>query len=357
MEIYSRYLDKQIEIPDVKTVSGGEEVTIISHDALEDIVYNHEASITNNIQAHVVCVISEPGHYAFLCSISDKFGRRVEYIGESTENTLETQIAKDYPALMAYKRAFDAATIKFLGLPSKVYSDQQISVNNEESVSTGRSISAPPVETPSTPASDNEEVNKHDKQSVPAEQKKGVRGRPRKNSFVAPPIEPEQNENTKPNATGNKDDEPQTPEDSKRHNNKNGSSFVAPPLTEMDTELIEDAPASPATPTDKKQITAPAIESDIDIEADDSTPNKQDAGTHEDKAESEREADEYDTVITCGSLKGRGFTIRTGYEANPSAIHWIAEEMVARNEQQQLQQDLCRAYRELMRKKGENNAS
>ena len=130
MKITSKYLDREIEIPPTQFADGDETVTIIPHDVLEDLIYNSEEAAVNNIQVHYSIVVAEPRHYAFVCSINDKHGRRIESIGESLEDTLSTVISRNYPVLMAAKRAFDDAAIKFLGCPGKVYSDQQIEVEN-----------------------------------------------------------------------------------------------------------------------------------------------------------------------------------------------------------------------------------
>jgi len=126
MKMHSRYLNRDIELPETNIQSNGEAITIVPHDALEDLIYNSQEASDNNIQVHYTPVVVEPRHYAFMCAINDKFGRRIESIGESLDATLENEISRNYPALMAVKRAFDDAAIKFLGLDGKVYSDQQM---------------------------------------------------------------------------------------------------------------------------------------------------------------------------------------------------------------------------------------
>lgn len=51
---------------------------------------------------------------------------------EAEDGTLDTEIAQNYPVLMAHKRSFDDAAIKYLGLEGKVYSDQQIAASLED---------------------------------------------------------------------------------------------------------------------------------------------------------------------------------------------------------------------------------
>lgn len=133
----SKYWGIDIPIPEQKMISAGEEVLIIPHDTLDDILHNSELAIENNVCIHAVqLATNEPRHYAFLCTISDKNGRRAESVGEACDPTLTTEIAQNYPVLMAYKRAFDDAAIKYLGLEGKVYSDQQISSSDSASTTT-----------------------------------------------------------------------------------------------------------------------------------------------------------------------------------------------------------------------------
>lgn len=127
MRIKSFYLG-EIDLKITEILSpNGEILQIAPHAELEKLIYDHPKSIEMGISARHTPVVVEKDHYAFMCVISDKTGRRVEGIGESLPNTLENEIAKNYPALMAFKRAFDDAAIKFFGLP-RVYSDQQIDV-------------------------------------------------------------------------------------------------------------------------------------------------------------------------------------------------------------------------------------
>lgn len=132
MKIMFKYLDREIDIDLTEFQDGKEPVTIIPHDVLHDLIYNSEEAAQNNIQVHSVLSFSEPGHYAYQCVINDKNGRRIEGFGESTAATLTTEIARNYPALMANKRAFDDAAIKFLGCEGKVYSDQQIDISGQQ---------------------------------------------------------------------------------------------------------------------------------------------------------------------------------------------------------------------------------
>lgn len=124
MKLRSNYLNEDIESYEVSDGSGTN--NIVAHSVLEDVINNHPLCRANNVKYTYTVICREVGHYAFLCHMSDVSGRCVETVGEAMDATLKTQIGKEYPVLMAAKRAFDDAAIKFLQLP-KAYSDQQIS--------------------------------------------------------------------------------------------------------------------------------------------------------------------------------------------------------------------------------------
>ena len=132
--VFSKYFGKEIEVASETIVDGNRALTLISHDGLEDIISNNPLCISNNVQYHITKEIAEPGHYAFMCAMWDKNGKKVEAMGESYLKYLKTKIAQEYPTLTAFNRAFDAAAISFLGLPSKVYSDQQIDLSPTDNV-------------------------------------------------------------------------------------------------------------------------------------------------------------------------------------------------------------------------------
>lgn len=118
-KIHSDYLDMDF---DVVTYPGDQgEVQIISHDALENIIHN-QVGIDVGVKYDITEMHIADRHCVFRCTISDSNGRRIQAIGESMQASLDTDIAKMYPALMAAQRAFDRAVIRYLQFPSKVYS-------------------------------------------------------------------------------------------------------------------------------------------------------------------------------------------------------------------------------------------
>lgn len=334
MNMFSKYFGKEIELNAIESISNGEVVMVVPHDDLVDVIINSQDAIDNNIQAHTAPIVVEPGHYAFLCTISDKNGRRVEEIGESTADTLETVIARGYPALMAFKRAFDAAAIRFLGLPGKLYSDQQISSASSETVPTGNTYVAPPVEedtnygkhaeTESTAKSEETEPAQEEKK--PADKKKtSGRRTTRKSAYAAPPLEESESEAKTEPADAPKSEGPaEQPVESKK------TAYAAPPIDE------ELEPAKQEEPPKATSYAAPPIEEDVPTTSE-SMSDGSDVG----------EKDIFDTtIIECGMLKGMKISIRKGYEVNPSAIRWIAEMLTPRSEVQAEQQKLCRQFLE-----------
>lgn len=323
--MFSTYLQKEIEVPAQTVISAGEVVQIIPHDFLESFLNNDAIAREFNIMCHYTHIpVMEPRHYVFLCAISDKHGRRVECIGESLDETLTTEIARNYPALMAYKRAFDAAAIKYLGLEGKVYSDQQCAETTSTATkSPTDNYSAPPIddEPPCEPVSEPEPVAESEPTPAIAttEEKKPARSTKSSGkssaksssktsakapvSYIAPPIEEEDSEMPVQDA---------------------GSvNFGAPPLDDEDEPVIpEEKPAATG-------FGAPPLD---DEEEEASAP----AG----------KTDRFDTIVQYGRLKSKNppMTIRQAYEEHPDIIHWIAETMNAYNADTKAIKALCAEY-------------
>ena len=66
-------------------------------------------------------------HYLVECVIRDGNGNfEIREHGEVMQDTLLTEISKQYPAKMCLNRAFDRAAIRYLGLGKRVYSSEEI---------------------------------------------------------------------------------------------------------------------------------------------------------------------------------------------------------------------------------------
>lgn len=119
-KVTSGYLGIELEVDTYE--SDGK--VIISHLSLEDIAYNQMPKEIN-FKTKTEILYVNGTHCVAKCTVSDRNGRVIEAIGESTSNSLTTSVAKMYPALIAAQRAFDRAFIRYLNLPGKVYSDTE----------------------------------------------------------------------------------------------------------------------------------------------------------------------------------------------------------------------------------------
>lgn len=119
MKIFSKTLEEEIEIGTVDSSAG----MLLSHEDLMNVIIEHMPRFRYQlIHEHV-----SENHSVYRCVIDDtETGKHVESIGESVPETLSTEISKNYPTLMAAKRAFDEAAITILRLPGKFYSNEQI---------------------------------------------------------------------------------------------------------------------------------------------------------------------------------------------------------------------------------------
>lgn len=303
MELYSRYLNAHQEVPEYRVSSGGDVVTLIPHDLLEELVYNSIAAADNNIQVHYTPVVIEPNHYAFLCAINDKHGRRIECIGESLAATLETDIARNYPALMAVKRAFDDAAIKFFGFPGKVYSDQQI-----------MSAAAP----------------------VAAE------GEP------SAPTTTGEAEMGSQNPTGNSStDSPKSDSDDEHIDGLGAEAVKSPEASptanhgdlSLDEEPLPDGSASPTNAPD----VAPGTSTDATAKVAPAANNApKGEGTNAMSATAPGEPDEFDTIIVdVGSVKRMKLSIRECHKQHPNTVEWVANTAPVQSDERKVLKDAC----------------
>lgn len=357
--MYSTYLKKEIEVPTQDITSAGEDITIIPHAFLEDLLLNSDMTKDLNIVCHFTNIATnEAGHYVFLCSISDKEGRRAEGIGESLPATLDTEIARNYPALMAYKRAFDDAAIKYFGFSGKVYTDQQCKaeVGSERTVKEssfqaepldGEINEMPPEEPLCNDAStddmsDAELLNELLNEPAPE-------GASEEETNVAPldefadepfddlleeeppeePLEkgPVKSAPAKPKTTSTK-------KNTAKKEKQDSADYVAPPLEynfdnepEMEEETAEEDDG--ILPWDKQE--------DAEIQIDPSV-------TLDDE--------KFDVIVKYGRLNNLKpqLSIRDAYEKYPDSIRWIANEMAAYTEDQRKNKQACMEYIALMEK-------
>lgn len=278
MLIKSAYLKKDIEVEAVDFVDGQEDVKIIPHAVLEDIVYNDPICVENVVQPHFLCVVREPHHYAFLCTLTDRNGRRVEGIGESLPETLTTDIARKYPVLMAQKRAFDDAALKFLGI-TDAYSDAQIQKSKGVPVAEKKETAKEEFSSASQPAMPIIEGISVES-SIPASEaemgKEMVLARP----AIAP---------------------------------------AAPSVAETRPDV---SPAKPVAVTPVSTASSPSA-----------------APTA--VAPAAPEYDPGSEILLCGKLKRMKVSIREAFKTDPSAVTWVAFVMGENNAMQKKQKKCC----------------
>ena len=92
-------------------------ISTVSHDSLQSLVTE------NRLTYEFKVIVCEKSHTLIECKMADADNHMVIGIGESTEGSLDTPIAQNYPSLMAYKRAFDAAALDIFGFPPRFYGD------------------------------------------------------------------------------------------------------------------------------------------------------------------------------------------------------------------------------------------
>lgn len=300
MKITFKYLNREIDMPLTEFQDTDEKKLIIPHDELHNLIYNSEEAAKNNIQVHSAIAVSEPGHYAFFCIINDKNGRRIEGFGESTSGTLTTEISRNYPALMAHKRAFDDAAIKFLGCEGKVYSDQQIDIS-------GQQYSGADIPSYADIAADANDAGAGDI-----------------GDDISGDISGDISEDISNDADSTATD---------------ASGDVSGDISDdISSDVSESVPASTAQPEKKtaskgsgKSTPAPAA-----------------------SEEDDPDLDEFDTtIIVCGSLKREGLSVRAAYEKKPDAIEWIAKNLPGKNDTFKAQKEICQRFLEHVQNGGQ----
>jgi len=130
-KVYSNYFKKEFELLTIEKQEGDHVMQILTHEGLEDLVHNvipTEEGVTYDFRFENTDV----NHSVVVCVVADKTGRRIVDVGESIPATLDTDIAKSYPTLMAKQRAFDRAVIRFFAFPGKTYSNTEIPVNEPQ---------------------------------------------------------------------------------------------------------------------------------------------------------------------------------------------------------------------------------
>lgn len=117
LNVFSPILNKDIEL-ETNGLMGPK------HAALEAIFYD-EIVPMYDAQLDIRWIRADLDHSIVQATISsESLKRRITTNGESTRNTLTTEISANNPSTIAFNRAFDRAVLKFLGL-YKVYADSE----------------------------------------------------------------------------------------------------------------------------------------------------------------------------------------------------------------------------------------
>lgn len=128
--VFSKYFNKEFEVQTFASADNPD-VQVISHDSLERIIFDEIPLLFPDQGLNYdVCVdypkignpSPDPNHFVYRCTMWDKSNRKVMKVGETKTETLDTEIARNHPALIAQQRAFDRAAIAYLQLPGKTFS-------------------------------------------------------------------------------------------------------------------------------------------------------------------------------------------------------------------------------------------
>ena len=128
MKIKSEYLDDELDFNVIEKLDplSGKTMLLITHDSLRDVIYNQLSITKRGGSVNYSYITSGLDHAVVQCTIDDGNGRIVTEIGEATADTLDNQIAKSYPVLIASQRAFDRAVILLLMLAGKNLSSGEL---------------------------------------------------------------------------------------------------------------------------------------------------------------------------------------------------------------------------------------
>lgn len=127
MKIRSAYVDKDLDFDVMEKAdpNSNQVMLVIKHDSLRDVVYN-QLNLTKSGSIEYSYIKAEKDHAVVECTINDGNGRVVKEIGEAVPETLNDNIARSYPTLIASQRAFDRAAILLLMLAGKQLSNGEM---------------------------------------------------------------------------------------------------------------------------------------------------------------------------------------------------------------------------------------
>lgn len=127
MKIKSAYTNLELDFDTMEKPmpNSDEKMILIKHDSLRDVVYN-QLKLTETGTVSYNYIKADIEHAVVECVIDDGKGRVVTEIGEAVQSTLENDVARAYPVLIASQRAFDRAAILLLMLAGKQLSSGEM---------------------------------------------------------------------------------------------------------------------------------------------------------------------------------------------------------------------------------------
>lgn len=133
LKLKSPTLNKEFELEAYQKVENGREISIVAHNTLlkmfTQLQFEH-AVIGDPILLRYRDVVVQNNHIVIEAMINYKGFDFLPQAGESSKETLNSTISRDYPYLETQKRAFDRAVIAFLNFPIKMYSDREIPIES-----------------------------------------------------------------------------------------------------------------------------------------------------------------------------------------------------------------------------------
>lgn len=128
MELYSKRLDKNIELDGVLTETG--EALISSWALIQFLMFDEDVKKQGVHLEDIKLLYANETSAIYSVTIRDTEGACWTSIGEANAENLESTISKKYPHTMAMKRAIDRAIIEFFSLNDgngkRLYSDNEI---------------------------------------------------------------------------------------------------------------------------------------------------------------------------------------------------------------------------------------
>lgn len=123
-KLFSKYLNMEFAVTTSEVAEGGDTILVVSHDSLETVIHDM-IPLEQGVMYDYDILINDASHPVIKCTVCDAKGRRVQAIGEASVDSLETEIARKYPVIMAAQRAFDRAAIRYLNFPGKTFSSAE----------------------------------------------------------------------------------------------------------------------------------------------------------------------------------------------------------------------------------------